>query len=75
MLLGVRYIFTLSLSSVLNKSPKKQRTKEARIRLVLISIFQAIFVSSYMYSIKLIPLSLAVVVFTRFQSLLFSLIH
>ena len=71
LLLGVRYIFTLSLSSILDKSPKKQRNKEAHIRLVLISIFQAIFVGSYMYSIKLIPLSLAVVVVYTFPILTF----
>jgi len=35
-LLGVRYIFTFLLSSVLDKSPKKQRPKEAHTRLVLI---------------------------------------
>jgi inner membrane transporter RhtA len=71
LLLGVRYIFTFLLSSVLDKSPKKQRTKEAHIRLVLISIFQAIFVGSYMYSIKFIPLSLAVVVIYTFPILTF----
>ena len=71
LLLGVRYIFTFLLSSVLDKSPKKQRTKEAHIRLVLISIFQAIFVGSYMYSIKLIPLSLAVVVIYTFPIITF----
>ena len=71
LLLSVRYIFTLFLSSVLDKSPKKQRTKEAHIRLVLISIFQAIFVGSYMYSIKLIPLSLAVVVIYTFPVITF----
>ncbi len=71
LLLGMRYIFALSLSSVLDKSPKKQKTKEARIRLVLISIFQAIFVGSYMYSIKLIPLSLAVVVIYTFPIITF----
>ena len=72
LLLGVRYIFTLSLSSVLDKSPKKQKTKEARIRLVLISIFQAIFVGSYMYSIYLFQnLSLAVVVIYTFPIITF----
>jgi len=72
LLLGVRYIFTLSLSSVLDKSPKKQKTKEARIRLVLISIFQAIFVGSYMYSIYLFHnLSLAVVVIYTFPIITF----
>jgi len=72
LLLGMRYIFTLSLSSVLDKSPKKQKTKEARIRLVLISIFQAIFVSSYMYSIYLFDnLSLAVVVIYTFPIITF----
>ena len=72
LLLSVRYIFTLSLSSVLDKSPKKQRTKEAHIRLVLISIFQAIFVSSYMYSIYLFQnLSLAVVVIYTFPIITF----
>ena len=71
MLLSLRYIFILSLSSVLDKSPKKQKTKKARIRLVLISIFQAIFVGSYMYSIKLIPLSLAVVVIYTFPIITF----
>jgi len=72
LLLGLRYIFTLSLSSVLDKSPKKQKTKEARIRLVLISIFQAIFVGSYMYSIFLFQnLSLAVVVIYTFPIITF----
>ena len=72
LLLAVRYIFTLLLSSVLDKSPKKQRTKEAHIRLVLISIFQAIFVSSYMYSIYLFQnLSLAVVVIYTFPIITF----
>ena len=72
LLLGVRYIFTLSLSSILDKSPKKQRNKEAHIRLVLISIFQAIFVSSYMYSIYLFDnLSLAVVVIYTFPIITF----
>ena len=72
LLLGARYIFTLSLSSVLDKSPKKQKTKEARIRLVLISIFQAIFVGSYMYSIYLFEnLSLAVVVIYTFPIITF----
>jgi len=75
LLLGVRYIFTFFLSSVLDKSPKKQRTKEAHIRLVLISIFQAIFVGSYMYSIKLIPLSLAVVVIYTFPIITFFARH
>ncbi len=71
LLLCVRYIFTLSLSSVFDRTPRKQKTKKINFRLVLISILQALFIASYMYSIKLIPLSLAVVVIYTFPIITF----
>ena len=71
LLLCVRYIFTLALSSVLDRAPRKQKTKKINARLVLISILQALFIASYMYSIKLIPLSLAVVVIYTFPIITF----
>ena len=57
LLLSVRYVSTFIFASILNKSPKKAKSKSAHTRLILISLFQALFISSYMYSIKLIPLS------------------
>jgi len=71
LLLSVRYVSTFIFASVLNKSPKKTKTKSIHTRLILISLFQALFVSSYMYSIKLIPLSLAVVVIYTFPIITF----
>jgi drug/metabolite transporter (DMT)-like permease len=71
LLLSVRYVSTFIFASVLNKSPKKTKTKSTHTRLILISLFQALFVSSYMYSIKLIPLSLAVVVIYTFPIITF----
>jgi len=71
LLLCVRYISTLALSSVLDKKPRKQKAKKINTRLVLISILQALFIASYMYSIKLIPLSLAVVVIYTFPIITF----
>ena len=71
LLLCVRYICTLALSSVLHRTPRKQKTKKINARLVLISILQALFIASYMYSIKLIPLSLAVVVIYTFPIITF----
>ena len=66
LLLCIRYTTTLLLSSALDKPSKKKKTKSLYIRLVAISILQAIFVGCYMYSLKLIPLSLAVVVIYTF---------
>ena len=71
LLLSVRYISTFIFASILNKSPKKTKSKAAHTRLILISIFQAIFIASYMYSISLIPLSLAVVVIYTFPIITF----
>ena len=71
LLLSVRYVSTLIFASILNKSPKKIKSKATHIRLILISIFQAIFIASYMYSISLIPLSLAVVVIYTFPIITF----
>jgi len=71
LLLSVRYVSTFIFASILNKSPKKIKTKATHIRLILISIFQAIFIASYMYSISLIPLSLAVVVIYTFPIITF----
>ena len=71
LLLSVRYVSTFLLASILNKSPKKTKNKSTHTRLILISIFQALFISSYMYSIKLIPLSLAVVVIYTFPIITF----
>ena len=61
----------LFLQASLNKSPKKAKSRSAHTRLILISLFQALFISSYMYSIKLIPLSLAVVVIYTFPIITF----
>ena len=66
LLLCIRYSTTLILSSALDKPSKKKKTKALYIRLITISILQAIFVGCYMYSLKLIPLSLAVVVIYTF---------
>jgi len=71
LLLSVRYVSTFIFASILNKSPKKIKSKATHIRLILISIFQAIFIASYMYSISLIPLSLAVVVIYTFPIITF----
>ena len=71
LLLSVRYISTFIFASILNKSPKKTKSKATHTRLILISIFQAIFIASYMYSISLIPLSLAVVVIYTFPIITF----
>ena len=71
LLLSVRYVSTFIFASILNKSPKKTKSKATHIRLILISIFQAIFIASYMYSISLIPLSLAVVVIYTFPIITF----
>ena len=71
LLLSVRYVSTFIFASILNKSPKKAKTRSAHTRLILISLFQALFISSYMYSIKLIPLSLAVVVIYTFPIITF----
>ena len=60
LLLCVRYTMTLILSSAAKKS------KSLYIRLISISVLQAVFVGCYMYSLKLIPLSLAVVVIYTF---------
>jgi len=66
LLLTVRYTTTLILSTTLDKPNKQKKTKLLYIRLFSISILQAIFVGCYMYSLKLIPLSLAVVVIYTF---------
>lgn len=66
LLLCVRYTTTLLLSSALDKTSKKKTTKSLYMRLIAISILQAVFVGCYMYSLKLIPLSLAVVVIYTF---------
>ncbi|MCS5591024.1 MAG: DMT family transporter [Gammaproteobacteria bacterium] len=66
LLLCIRYTTTLLLSSALDKPSKKKKTKSLYIRLITISILQAVFVGCYMYSLKLIPLSLAVVVIYTF---------
>lgn len=66
LLLCIRYVVTLSVASVFDKKIKKQKTRSAHVRLIAISILQAVFVGSYMYSLKLIPLSLAVVVIYTF---------
>ena len=71
LLLSVRYVSTFIFASILNKSPKKTKSKATHTRLILISIFQAIFIASYMYSISLIPLSLAVVVIYTFPIITF----
>ena len=71
LLLSVRYVSTFIFASILNKSPKKAKSRSAHTRLILISLFQALFISSYMYSIKLIPLSLAVVVIYTFPIITF----
>lgn len=71
LLLAVRYVSTFTISSVLNKSPKKTKSKATHTRLIFISIFQALFIASYMFSIKLIPLSLAVVVIYTFPIITF----
>ena len=71
LLLSVRYVSTFIFASILNKSPKKAKSRSALTRLILISLFQALFISSYMYSIKLIPLSLAVVVIYTFPIITF----
>ena len=71
LLLSVRYISTFIFASILNKSPKKTKSKATHTRLILISISQAIFIASYMYSISLIPLSLAVVVIYTFPIITF----
>ena len=71
LLLSVRYVSTFIFASILNKSPKKTKSKATHTRLILISIFQGIFIASYMYSISLIPLSLAVVVIYTFPIITF----
>mgnify|MGYP002639476275 FL=1 len=71
LLLAVRYVSTFIFASILNKPPKKAKSKATHTRLILISIFQGLFIASYMYSIKLIPLSLAVVVIYTFPIITF----
>ncbi len=71
LLLSIRYISALSFSSILDRAPKIHKTKKINARLVAISILQALFIASYMYSIKLIPLSLAVVVIYTFPIITF----
>ena len=66
LLLCVRYTTTLILSIALDKPRKKKKSKSIYIRLITISVLQAVFVGCYMYSLKLIPLSLAVVVIYTF---------
>jgi len=66
LLLCVRYTMTLILSSTLDKPSTAKKSKSLYIRLISISILQAVFVGCYMYSLKLIPLSLAVVVIYTF---------
>ena len=66
LLLCIRYIATLSVATAFDKPSIKQKTKSTHVRLIIISILQAVFVASYMYSITLIPLSLAVVVIYTF---------